>query len=147
MPTTGAERLTEVMLLIFRLNGQLLRQGDRKVAHLGLTSARWQMLGAVALAPGPRTAPELAAQMGVSRQGAQKQLNLLVEDGLLAVRPNPRHARSPWYELTEVGRQVYAATERVQAEWAQRLVAALPATGLEAARQILAALSDELGRS
>jgi predicted ArsR family transcriptional regulator len=75
--------LTDVILLIFRVNGQLLVAGDRLVEHLHLTSARWQMLGAVALSPSLRTAPQLAAAMGVTRQGAQKQLNLLLETGLV----------------------------------------------------------------
>jgi hypothetical protein len=55
------------------VNGQLLAAGDRLVEDLNLTSARWQMLGAIALADSPHTAPQLAARMGVSRQGAQKQ--------------------------------------------------------------------------
>src|SRR5262245_1707844 len=92
---SAAEVLTDVILLIFRVNGQLLAAGDRLVEHLQLTSARWQMLGAVALSPSLRTAPQLAAAMGVTRQGAQKQLNLLLDAGLLTAEPNPGHVRSP----------------------------------------------------
>src|SRR5262245_4782769 len=92
---TGArEVLTDLILLIFRVNGQLLTAGDRLVEHLHLTSARWQMLGAIALSASPCTAPQVAAAMGVTRQGAQKQLNLLLKGGLVTAEPNPGHARS-----------------------------------------------------
>ena len=91
----NAKLLTEIVLLVFRVNGRLLSSGDRLVRELGLTSARWQMLGAVALSDRPGTAPQLAARMGMTRQAAQKQLDLLIDDGLVAAEPNPGHARSP----------------------------------------------------
>jgi hypothetical protein len=56
-------------------HGELLESGDRLVKPLQLTSSRWQILGAIALADSPRSAPQLAAQMGMTRQGAQKQLD------------------------------------------------------------------------
>jgi hypothetical protein len=52
MQTEPGQLLSEVMLLVFRVNDQLLKTGDRKVEHLGLTSARWQILGAIAVADG-----------------------------------------------------------------------------------------------
>src|SRR5262249_24457009 len=112
--SAAPEALTDVILLVFRVNGQLLEAGDRLVEHLQLTSAWWQMLGAVARSPSPRTAPLLAAAMGVTRQGAQKQLNLLLDGGLVTAEPNPGHARSPRYVLTRKGASLYVATERVQ---------------------------------
>jgi DNA-binding MarR family transcriptional regulator len=108
--TAEAQLLTEIVLLVFRVNGQLLAAGDRLVDGLGLTSARWQMLGAVALSDAPRTAPQLAARMGMTRQAAQKQLDLLLDHGLVAAEGNPGHARSPLYVLTKKGTSVYAAT-------------------------------------
>jgi DNA-binding MarR family transcriptional regulator len=136
--------LTEIVLLIFRVNGQLLASGNRLVASLALTSARWQMLGAVALSNRPRTAPQLAAQMGMTRQGAQKQLNLLVGEGLMTIEPNPNHARSPRYVLTRKGLSVYQATERVQTAWAARLAKGLGHTDLEATHRLLGLLTKRL---
>jgi hypothetical protein len=40
-------QITDLILETFRLNGELLTAGDRLVADLSLTSARWQVLGAV----------------------------------------------------------------------------------------------------
>ncbi|WP_420224404.1 MarR family winged helix-turn-helix transcriptional regulator [Pigmentiphaga litoralis] len=106
--------LTGLTLTVFRLHGALLQWGDKLVEPLGLTSARWQMLGALALAGGPLTAPQIGNAMGVTRQGAQKQLNLLLELGLVVARPNPAHQRSPLYVLTSAGSQLYA---RADALW------------------------------
>jgi DNA-binding MarR family transcriptional regulator len=138
--TSSAQLLTETVLSVFRANGLLLAWGDRFAAPLGLTSARWQMLGGIALAPDPMTAPRLAEAMGVSRQGAQKQLDLLVEDGLVAPEPNPAHQRSPFYVLTAEGRATYG---KVNARWerqAQALATGITRADLEAARKVLAAL-------
>jgi DNA-binding MarR family transcriptional regulator len=146
-PSSQAQLLTDVILLIFRVNGQLLASGDRLVEDLKLTSARWQMLGAVVLSGHPRTAPELAARMGVTRQGAQKQLNLLVDAGLVAIEPNPGHARSPLYLLTRKGTSVYATTERVQTSWANQLAHTIRIGDLKATKQLLEDLSSKLSES
>jgi DNA-binding MarR family transcriptional regulator len=145
--TTEAQLLTEIVLLLFRVNGQLLAAGDRLVDGLGLTSARWQMLGAVALSDDPRTAPQLGAQMGMTRQAAQKQLDLLLDDGLVAAEANPGHARSPLYLLTKKGTSVYAATARIQADWANQLASGLSARDLNTTRRLLETLSRELAAS
>ena len=139
-----AAALTDVILLIFKLNGQLLAAGDRLVVHLRLTSARWQLLGAVALSRSPSTAPQLAAVMGVTRQGAQKQLDLLLEAALVTALPNPGHARSPLYVLTRKGTAVFAATERVQRAWAMKLSDSISASDLQAAKRLLAAMGERL---
>lgn len=144
MNNSPANLLTEVMLLVFKLNGQLAKSGDQKVAHLGLTSARWQTLGAIALSPSPKTAPQLARKMSVSRQGAQKQLNLLVKDGLIEQKANPRNLRSPFYQLTEKGAKTYAQTGTIQADWARDLTENLDSDQLDAARRLLKKLSREL---
>jgi DNA-binding MarR family transcriptional regulator len=111
-----ARHLTQATLAIFRANGQLIEWGDRFVAPLGLTSARWQMLGAIGLSDRPLSAPQLGVAMGVTRQGAQKQLNLLLSGGLVKQIPNPHHQRSPHYQLTETGRQLFG---RIDSMWIQ----------------------------
>src|SRR5205814_345438 len=55
--------VTELILEVFRLNGRLLAAGDRLVADLGLTSARWQVLGAIALASSPMPVAWIARNM------------------------------------------------------------------------------------
>ena len=144
MNTPPGQLLSEVMLLVFRVNDQLLKTGDRKVDHLGLTSARWQILGAIALAPQPRTAPQLAQRLGVSRQGAQKQLNLLLKMGLISAQPNPKNQRSPFYLLTEKGAATHHAASRIQQQWVEELIASLNPEQLDATRRLLKKLSTQL---
>ncbi|MBU2805784.1 MarR family transcriptional regulator [Acidithiobacillus ferridurans] len=62
--------MTEIMLAVFRLQGRLLKKGDELVKPLNLTSAKWQVVGAVALAGKPLSAPQIAEAMGITRQGA-----------------------------------------------------------------------------
>ena len=40
----SGEALNGLILELFKVNSLLLTAGDRLVAHLGLTSARWQIL-------------------------------------------------------------------------------------------------------
>lgn len=106
--------MSETVLALFQANGKMLEWGDAFTAPFGLTSARWQILGAIAWAGQKQTAPQIAEQMGVSRQGAQKQLNLLAADGLIEKLPNPSHQRSPHYRLTDKGSVLF---ERVNLAW------------------------------
>jgi len=46
MIPTKADKLTTIALSVFRLNGQLIEWGNRFSQPHGLTSARWQVLGA-----------------------------------------------------------------------------------------------------
>lgn len=108
---------TELTLLVFELHQALLNEGDRRIEAVGLTSARWKILGALALSDEPLTAPRIGERMGLSRQGAQKQLNALLEEGLLESRDNAQHRRSRLYALTAEGARVYADAERVWQEW------------------------------
>ena len=83
-----------------------------RVNHPGQFSARttylfWSVFN-------ERQHPQIAEQMGVSRQGAQKQLNLLAENGLVEKLPNPSHQRSPHYHLTDNGSSLF---EKVNLAW------------------------------
>src|ERR671919_2118381 len=98
--TPTGETATEVILSIFRANGLLLAAGDLLVADEGLTSARWQVLGAIALAEGPLTVPQIARRMGLTRQSVHATVNRLVADGLLELAPNADHRRSQLVRLT-----------------------------------------------
>lgn len=114
MQTEISRLISETVVALFQANGKMLEWGDAFTAPFGLTSARWQILGAIAWAGQKQTAPQIAEQMGVSRQGAQKQLNLLSEDGLIEKLPNPSHQRSPHYRLTEKGSALF---DRVNLAW------------------------------
>jgi len=45
--TKSGKAFTELVLETFQFNGRLLAAGDRLAKPLGLTSSRWQVLGAI----------------------------------------------------------------------------------------------------
>lgn len=135
--TIEADLLTDIMLMIFRINGRLLDGGDRLGAALNLTSARWQVLGAISLSSDHVTVPAIAEMMGMTRQGAQKQVNKLEEDGFLERQANPRHRRSPFYVLTPRGAESYARITARHTGWANALANGVDAMELRATLGLL----------
>ena len=140
--TPTGEAATDVILSTFRANSLLLEAGDLLGAREGLTSARWQVLGAIALAERPLTVPQIARRMGLTRQSVHATVKRLVGDGLLEIAPNADHRRSPLVDLTGSGRSRYEAIDRMQAAWVNGLARGLDRSDLETAARVL----DELCR-
>jgi DNA-binding MarR family transcriptional regulator len=136
--------LSLLILDVFRLNGRLLAEGDRLVAGLGLTSARWQVLGAIALAPTPQPVAWIARSMGLYRQGVQRIVNELVQEGFAAFADNPHHRRAKLITLTAKGRTAYEAADRRQKPWVNALAKGLNAGDLATTRRVLSMLRDRL---
>ncbi|CAM5773491.1 MarR family transcriptional regulator [Labrys miyagiensis] len=142
--TDPAEAVTTLILELFRLNGRLLAAGDRLVADLGLTSARWQVLGAIALSPAPAPVAHLARVMGLNRQGVQRIVNELSHEGVVEFRDNPHHRRARLVALTGKGGAAYAAAARLQRPWAQVLAEGLEVPAMREATRVLEALRRRL---
>ncbi|WP_413991468.1 MarR family winged helix-turn-helix transcriptional regulator [Labrys okinawensis] len=142
--TQSVEAITALILEIFRLNGRLLAAGDKLVAGLALTSARWQVLGAIALAQAPEPVAHLARSMGLNRQGVQRIINELAEEGIVAFRDNPNHRRARLVVLTQKGSEVYAAASRLQQPWAQALAASIDVEDMREATLLLGRLRRRL---
>jgi DNA-binding MarR family transcriptional regulator len=138
------DAITDLVLETFRLNGSLLAAGDALVADVGLTSARWQVLGAVALSPVPQPVAHLARSMGLSRQAVQRLVNEMVESGHLRLAPNPHHQRAKLVLLTARGEAAYAAATKRQKPWAKRLGRGLSAREIAVATAILRAIRQRL---
>jgi len=113
--------ITDIVLETFRLNGRLLASGDALVADLGLTSARWQVLGAAALSAVPLSVAQIARNMGLTRQAVQRLANEMEADGLVRFAPNPHHQRAKLVLLTAAGKTAFAAAMKRQAAWAAAL--------------------------
>ena len=135
---------TEIVLLTFRANGLLLAEGDTLAAEQGLTSARWQVLGAIAIAQRPLTVPQIARSMGLTRQSVHASVQRLLDEALVERVPNADHQRSPLVSLTQAGRHSYEWLDRMQTEWVTRLTAGLSRRDLEATSRVLAHLCDRL---
>ena len=123
--------LRALMLEVFRLNGALLRHGAALTAPLGQTQARWQVIGAVSEAT--RTVPQVARRMGITRQGVQRVVDLLVDEGMIALLPNPDHARSPLLLLTQKGRRLEQKLGDVGARWSESMAEGLKTRDLKRA--------------
>jgi DNA-binding MarR family transcriptional regulator len=142
--TLVGEKATEVILSTFRANGLLLAAGDRLAAEHGLTSARWQVLGAIALAQRPLTVPQIARRMGLTRQAVHTTVNRLVADGLVELASNADHRRSQLVSVTELGRARYQAIDETQAAWVNQLAAGLRRSELETTARVLGELCKRL---
>ncbi len=144
MKNPRAEAGTEVVLATFRANGLLLAAGDALAADEGLTAARWQVLGAVALAGQPLTVPQIARRMGLTRQSVHATVGRLQTDDLVELVPNADHQRSALVRLTALGERRYAAMARRQATWVTGLTRGIDATDLRNAARVLTELCRRL---
>src|SRR5271156_179132 len=142
--TPAGDALTNLVLDIFRLNSLILTASDRLVAGLGLTSARWQILGAIVAAERPQPVAWLARDLGANRQNVQRIINDLQKEGLVAFKTNPHHRRAQLVVLTDKGQRTFDAAMRLQAPWINKLSERLQVEDLEATHRVIAALQQKL---
>lgn len=142
--TRSGEAVSDLVVTVFRLNGRLLVAGDRIVADLGLTSARWQVLGAISLSSAPEPVARLARNMGLNRQGVQRIVSELAVEGFVQLKDNPHHRSAKLVVMTAKGREAYDAAQRAQVPWVNRLGDGLDSKSIEEAARILDALRQRL---
>ena len=142
--TPAGDAVTNLILDLFRLNNLLLTAGDRLVSELGLTSARWEILGAIAYAERPQPVAWLARDMGANRQNVQRIINDLEKAELVVFEPNPHHRRAQLVVLTDKGRQAFDAAMRLQAPWVNGLSEGLSVKDVETTHRVMLALRDKL---
>jgi len=127
----------DLVLSIFRLNGLLIAEGDALTEKLGLTHARWKVIGAIALSNAGLTVPGVARILGQSRQAVQRITDVMVEDGLLAYQQNPKHKRSVLITLTEEGNHVYNMLREQQDPWVMENTQEIPIEELDQALRLI----------
>src|SRR3954447_2937743 len=133
----AGEVLSGLILDLFRLNSRLLIAGDRLVAPLGLTSARWQILGAIVAAERPQPVAWLARDLGANRQNVQRIINDLQKESLVAFEVNPHHRRAQLVVLTEKGRRAFDAAMALQAPWANGVSEGLSVKDLQTVHRVV----------
>lgn len=121
---------TDAFFATFRLHGHLIALGDRMVQPFGLTSARWQIMGSVVMAEGAVTVPQIARNLGLSRQAVQRVANDLKTAGIITFEDNPHHKRAKLVRLTKTGEAAYRKADKAYAQWANKAFAGLPAAQL-----------------
>ena len=142
--TPAGEALTNLMLDLFRVTSLILTAGDRLVAPFGLTSARWQILGAIVVAERPQPVAWLARTLGANRQNVQRIVNDLREEGLVSLELNPHHRRAQLVVLTDKGKRTFEAAMTLQAPWVNKLSDGLAAKDIETVHRVLTALRGNL---
>jgi len=133
-----------LVLEVFRLNGALIRFGDALVKPLGLTSARWQVLGSVAHGQGTFSVARLADNMGLARQSVQRIVDELAEAGLVGFAPNPAHKRAKLVALTPRGERVFKQASELWRPVADAMIAGADPRQLRKTRDTLIGLRDRL---
>lgn len=98
---------------------------------LGLTHARWKVIGAIALSNAGLTVPGIARVLGQSRQAVQRITDVMVADGILVYTDNPKHKRSALVTLSEKGQDTYTLLREVQDPWAIENTEDIPTEELE----------------
>lgn len=145
--TPEGDALTDLVLDLFRLDGLLLTAGDRLVAPLGLTSARWQVLGTIVAAERPQPVAWLARDLGGNRQNVQRIINDLHKEELVAFAVNPHHRRAQLVMLTDKGRRTFEVAMEMQAPWINDLSDGLSVKDLRTVHRVVRSLRDKLERN
>lgn len=92
----------------------------------------------------PQTVPEIAKAKGVSRQHVQKNMNALLEKGLVQGQDNPDHKRSGLYLPTSTGNELFAEIQAREEAPMAGLAEALAMHDVAAAVRLLACLNETI---
>jgi len=144
--TPAGVALTDLIIDLFKLNNRMLAVGDRLVAGLGLTSARWQVLGTIVATGRPQPVAWLARDMDANRQNVQRIVNDLAQDGLVTLETNPHHRRASLIMLTDKGKQIFEAAMSLQATWINALAEGLQLEDIETTHRGITALRRKMER-
>lgn len=135
--TPAGDAFSELVVLVFRLNGLLAAAGDALAEPAGQSTARWRVLAAIEHAP--LTVSQIARLWGLARQSVQRVADVLAQEGLAAYEENPAHRRAQLLRLAPRGRSALRTIQAAQRVWAD-------AMGAEIGEANLRKASDALGR-
>jgi DNA-binding MarR family transcriptional regulator len=141
-PSANGSAFTELILEVFRLNGLLLEAGDRLTDPVGLSSARWQVLGVVEHQPTP--VAHVARIMGLTRQSVQQTADALANDGFITYTDNPHHRRAKLMTITAKGRKALDYIQQCQIDWANQVSEPFSLEALKTAVMVLRQLEERL---
>ncbi|MFE9722339.1 MarR family winged helix-turn-helix transcriptional regulator [Streptomyces sp. NPDC005794] len=137
--TENPGRFSRTAIGVFRLNGRFLSVAEELAGPVGLTAARWQVLGAVLTEPLPVSG--IARAMGVTRQSVQRIADLLVDQGLAEYVANPAHRRAKLLRPSAEGRAAVSRIDPAHREFAERLAQELGEEEFARTVQVLERLS------
>lgn len=135
---------TETILELFLLNNKVLAYGDRLVADLGLTSARWQVLHYIAKSEQPQPVSWIARDMSSNRQNVQRIVNDLMKQQWVELTENPHHKTAQLVRLTNEGTTIYQKAMQLQEHWIHQLMNGLEHDDITALKSILGKIRHNL---
>jgi GntR family transcriptional regulator, transcriptional repressor for pyruvate dehydrogenase complex len=140
LPTQLSQnQIDELVATAFRFSGALFSNRDKMVKDLGLTSARWQVLGEVSHEALGQSAAQIARRIGLSRQAVQRTTNELVAAGMATYSNDPDDRRSQLVAITEQGKAALAVANDRQKAWLEAFGSALGGEALDSAVHFLRA--------
>jgi DNA-binding MarR family transcriptional regulator len=137
-----ASSIRDLALSVFKTNGCLVEAGNQLVRSVGLTTAWWQVLGALGYSPAPLPVAHIARNMGLTRQAVQRVVDLLIERGLVSHQPNPHHQRAKLIVLTAAGRAALDDAEAAVAPLDQAILDRIGVERLGIAIAVLREMND-----
>jgi DNA-binding MarR family transcriptional regulator len=140
-----AELMPLIIADIYQLAGELRGRGEALAGAVGQTQARWQVLSAASAEP--KTVPQIARRLGVTRQGVQRLANLLQRENLADFVANPDHKGSPYVVPTPRGRATLARLAEAAARHHRAIAERLDHEDLQQLHERLRRLIAALRRS
>jgi DNA-binding MarR family transcriptional regulator len=136
--------IRELVITLFSTNGRLVEAGNALVRPIGLTTAWWQVLGALGYSPVPLPVAHIARNMGLTRQAVQRVVELLAERGFVSLETNPHHQRAKLVVLTPAGSAALRAAEVAVAPLDRLVIDRIGAERVEIAISVLNELREGL---
>lgn len=140
--TSKGAAFSELIIEIFRANRLLLDAGDGLSAPVGLSSARWQVLGIVG--HHPASVADVARLMGLTRQSVRQTADTLAAEGLIEYVENPHHLRAKLMKMTPKAQKALDYVEQQKAGWANALAAKQALHDLQTALAVLQTMRETL---
>lgn len=145
-PKDDLSLICSLVIKVFETNGYLVETGNTLVRAAGLTTAWWQVLGALGYSPVPLPVAHIARNMGITRQAVQRVVDLLVERGFVSLQLNPHHQRAKLVVLTPAGRAALDAAEAAAAPLDQRILDRIGARRVATALAVLTEIGEVIAQ-
>ena len=143
-PAVEAGRtLHELFKEVFALHAALASFMDKAHELSGLTTPQRKIMNTISL-QGAVTVPDIATQLGVSRQFVQTVCNKLVSCGYIEFQENPRHKRSRLASLTQAGYTGLKSAQEKENEFIGQAMTDIDYVKAEEAKNLLEAIRNNL---
>lgn len=142
--TEEGEVLSNLILDLFKVNNLIITSGDKLVSSIGLTSARWQVLGTIAKSDEAIPIVQIAQRMGTTRQNIQRIVRDLIKMHLLTPIANPKNKRASFIVLTDEGKEKFNQAMNLQIPWVNKLASGMKLSDIQATFRVLVYLSENL---